>query len=575
MSQVNGVNEQPLSEPTVDVMFVDGMYHCLLSTFCLFHDLVWIPHLLCSLQDAIDAILRAMQYNGNDSSTNMFNVLSGEKVAKHNFASTSQKLMLNKNGSKKSEKGLSSVVTRINNQLNWSPSTSLDSGVRKVLAWYLNHDFRPGQSMFDVKREIIESGILQKVKQECDHDDIYCLRGETVLPCASECSNDFFCRTSALDEAIALSREASSQCKIIYYTVSLGHDLEKMRLKADPPNKSKNDGVCNLAFVSKQSILFATLQEDLDGGVRNSQQLVHRGWTLIPVNDNIDGLHHAEKSAIKLSPGNFFHSSIESAMYVDENFPMTPTLEDILFTVKLLSRRKDTQGKPVSGKIVDEKGDEIKYEIGSEQRHAVLLLPVLQDIENGKYTPFAATEKVDFHRAIKVLEKENHVYVGENRKSWTLQYNFFGKAQFYLNACELSSGCESEIVKYNLKHWARSNWLVHKVQGLDAKGLRCEWYKEHVHWESSVDQLSFAHIMARREIEMFSVAEGEKMPIQGEDTSQLNSDENEWHLINRQNENRDGYVRIVGQNTLQVERGVWDNMRTITKAKEKRQRAKR
>ena len=530
---------------------------------------------LCSFQDAVDAILRAMQYNGKDSSK-MFN-LSGEKISARTFSNNFQKLILQvKHEPESTENGLFSAVARVENKLKWAPSTSLHSGIRKLLAWYLNHDFKHGQPMLDFKRDILESDIVQEIKQECDHDDIYCLRGETILPCASECSNEFFCKTSVLDDVIELSREASSQCNIVYYTVSLGHELEKMRLKAEPPHKAKNDEVvCNLAFVSKESTLFGNLQEDLGRGGRDSDNLVHRGWTLIPINDNIDGLSHDEKSAIKLSPGNFFHSSIESAMYVDENFPVTPTLEDVLFTVKLLSRRKNPNGKPVSGKIVDEKGDQVKYEIGSEQRHAVLLLPVLQDIENGKYKPFAASEKVDFHKAIKVLEKENHVYVGANRKSWTLQYSFFGKAPFYLNACELSSGCESEIVKYNLKHWARTNWVVHKVQGPDAKDLRCEWYREHVHWDNAVDQLSFAHVMARREIENVSTAQGEKMPIQRKELLDINSDENEWHLINRQNQKRDNYVRVVGQNTLKVERGVWDDMRTITKARQNEHRGKK
>jgi hypothetical protein len=35
----------------------------------------------------------------------------------------------------------------------------------------------------------------------------------------------------------------------------------------------------------------------------------------------------------------------------------------------------------------------------------------------------------------------------------------------------------------------------------ESRQLRCDWYQEHVQWGSDLDQLSFAHVMAKRELE--------------------------------------------------------------------------
>ena len=51
-----------------------------------------------------------------------------------------------------------------------------------------------------------------------------------------------------------------------------------------------------------------------------------------------------------------------------------------------------------------------------------------------------------------------------------------------------------------MKHWVRTRWVVHDVQLEEARLLRCDWYQEHLTWGNQLDQLSFAHVMAVREL---------------------------------------------------------------------------
>lgn len=52
-----------------------------------------------------------------------------------------------------------------------------------------------------------------------------------------------------------------------------------------------------------------------------------------------------------------------------------------------------------------------------------------------------------------------------------------------------------------MKHWIRTRWVVHDMKLEEGRELRCDWFEEHVQWGNELDQLSFAHVMARRELE--------------------------------------------------------------------------
>jgi len=98
---------------------------------------------------------------------------------------------------------------------------------------------------------------------------------------------------------------------------------------------------------------------------------------------------------------------------------------------------------------------------------------------------------------------------------------------------------------------------MHDLQSEEGRQVRCDWYAEHVHWENALDQLSFAHVMARREVERkFALDEPDDharnaMPKHPE--LEGNTDAPEWHSILNYDEGDGSGVRGGG---LVVPQGV-------------------
>ena len=70
----------------------------------------------------------------------------------------------------------------------------------------------------------------------------------------------------------------------------------------------------------------------------------------------------------------------------------------------------------------------------------------------------------------------------------------------FLNRDIMKSGSEPAY-KFEMRVWARSRWVLHDMQHDKGRQLRCKWYQEHIEWGSPLDQLTFAYVMACREVE--------------------------------------------------------------------------
>ena len=51
-----------------------------------------------------------------------------------------------------------------------------------------------------------------------------------------------------------------------------------------------------------------------------------------------------------------------------------------------------------------------------------------------------------------------------------------------------------------VNHWIQSKWIAHNFQLEEARQIRYDWYFEHFIWGNWFDQISFAYVMAPREI---------------------------------------------------------------------------
>ena len=83
----------------------------------------------------------------------------------------------------------------------------------------------------------------------------------------------------------------------------------------------------------------------------------------------------------------------------------------------------------------------------------------------------------------------------------------------------------------------RTRWLLHDLEYETSRKFRCDWYKEHISWQSDYEQLSFAHLMAQREVER-RILRNEpddlsRRAVRLKEDPDIDrfTDRNSWHLI--------------------------------------------
>jgi UDP-glucuronate 4-epimerase len=162
-------------------------------------------------------------------------------------------------------------TTLANQHLNFSATTSIETGIDKFVDWYKQRETK-------------------------------------TMPCASECViQQGVCFKSMWDIAANHSKSLTQGCSIIVFTSALGSQL------SDINQGNTNVPVhCNIAFISAHSELSTISKYDKN----------YKGWSYILVDDsNIsDGFIKEPRRASrvpKLSPGLFFSSSVHHAIYID------------------------------------------------------------------------------------------------------------------------------------------------------------------------------------------------------------------------------------------------------------------
>jgi hypothetical protein len=415
----------------------------------------------------------------------------------------------------------SQLALKTRHALRWSPSTTLKVGLAKTLAWHLDDTFPYGDKID--KHVSVETGDQFRTRvgiDTCAPDDLLCHVGPTYLPCLSECSTKDQCTASIFEGVASLVHESTEGCDIVLYTQMLGYDVQDIKLQA---NYKEDAGimVCNFAFVPETSRLVdAVIKKVPEGqlksfGVKQSSKdakdpegfkkrkleglngrLLYKGWILIWVKDAHKPLPAADMAALKLSPGKMFSRDVHHALFVDEGFPVSPNRDDVLFLVGQ-THRPMLPDRNAYRKV--ESGKKIKYRLSAEpERRATMLMSPL------KYKRFTETgepARISVYEATKYMQVE----IGENPEAKEAtglkkQREFYERVQTFVNRLDFRSNNEPWY-KYDLKNWIRTRWIVHNLKLEEARQLRCDWYQEHVQWNNTLDQLSFAHVMTTRELE--------------------------------------------------------------------------
>jgi len=532
------------------------------------------------VEDAVNAIIAAMQYSSTGNSPTTFNIGSGEMESLSSISDEIQYLtsddstMIKTDGKSLLSKSVIDVEQSSaarsasldsNEYLRWSATTSLQHGVAKLLAWHLDRalPFFPPAPKPDKPDEASEvalfvskpldgEDILSKrsIKACVNSDDPTCLyEPHTALPCASECSTKT-CIPSVFDSVISLSRDVTEGCEVVLYTMSLGADIDSLDLRTvyndgEEFEKWGEPSVCTMAYIPSDSTLTKNIigkvppaslakmdisaESDLKTKVKVlNGHLVHQGWVLIFVDNAIEPLTAEDVYLPKITPGLLFHSSVFRALFVDENFNISPTPEDAQFLTSEMARGK-VKKRTVMGP--DAKGRTVKYKLPEEpQRRAVLLVAPMKEHP-------ADGDKINLRDVTKLMMKEIGLKPNEHEpKEIRAQREYYERAKSLINSFDLRTLLPVARHKIEIKDFIRSRWVIHDMRLEEAHQLRCEWYREHVKWNTHLDQLSFSYVMAKRELTRKIITE-QPLETESEKLTLLQmvintrSDAKEWHPI--------------------------------------------
>jgi hypothetical protein len=615
---------------------------------------------LLFVDDAVDAIISALQYRFDKPTTV---TVPAERNTSVESLSSTVKSLLHGNSTDHFILPINNVKTTLENQKEQSlilpktEQTPLKDGLVKSIAWHMDRltPFGPApistqdaDNSTDTKPVETGDKFLQRHKMKtCRPYDVSCHKNNDYLPCNSECNTHQNCVPSIFDETRELIYNVSEGCDIAMYTQMLGYNVEDAELHAEYMDDSDLDDdellVCNFAFVPRESDLVSLVTSKVpseqlakfgieprssDRSSRDLRErkldvlngrLLYRGWILIWVKDGVRELSAPDASLMKLSPSKFFHPSVRYGLFVEDNFKVSPNLDDVLFLVDQMHRQKlPTRSLKKEVEIESPNGPitkKVKISIpGEPARRAAILFaplrypniddPIIEQYREGnrKLTMNHATKFMGYEVGYQPGEKESH--------SLRRQREFYDRILSNVNKQnELRSNFEP-LYRFDMRHWIRSRWVLHDFTLEEARLLRCDWYQEHVQWGNDLDQLSFAKIMGMRDINRRIAHKEPDDHVKSfvEEHPELHDliDSYEWHPMETEmknlyhepvnwnsyhlastkvtigangdpkegedlvGENAPLYVRIMSERVMDISRKIWTKMRkNLAKAKRK------
>ncbi|GKY94927.1 hypothetical protein MPSEU_000457600 [Mayamaea pseudoterrestris] len=458
--------------------------------------------------------------------------------------------------------------------LSWFPRTTISEGVIRTLAWYLDQTAPPPPlaNANHSSSALSGDGLLARHSlPSCPLDDPSCRIGSTSHPCASECSYANKCSTSMFDSMLNVVHDVTEGCEIVLYTQLLVKDASDFKLHTEYMDEG-TPLICTVAFVAFESPLVQSVvqkvpdHEQVQLGViprpedygsqdalhnlkriKLNGRLLYQGWILVWPDEVPDPLPHALKYLVKLAPGRLFSESVKQAVFIEESFGVSPKHDDIKFLVQQLKR--DALPKRTVKKKTPPK---TKIRLPAEpSRRAVILMSELRHQESYR-SESAWKDKISIRQASRFMRFEcGERSLGKEPSSIKAQREFYERIVSFVNRNTMRSPLEPPYT-FAMKHWARTRWVVHDLELAEGRQLRCDWYKEHTRWEgSSVDQLSFAYVMAKRELARRLTTEAEltdrglKALADWTEIKRLLTDVFEWYpLLSERNKDYTPYGEV-------------------------------
>jgi len=420
------------------------------------------------IDDAVDALMSAMQFRTTSGKPGVINVGSGEGTTLREIARQMEELMprtveiKDLGAPSKASTTAFASTERLSQILRFKPKIPLKEGLARLLAWHYDRAFPNGGRPQEENRNIVSHGVAS-----CSPFDKECLHGAPVYPCVSECSHENQCSTSYYDDILDLTRSLTSQCEAVLYTVALEYDLTDLGFSdaaASPKSNSyMQDTVCNIAFVSDSSPLVRRLRQENGfpalstilqvfskvAGITSdnkSKSLRHGFWTLVPISTQsyATGDGYFMKLVPKLSPGLFFGAATRYAIYCERNV--------IFESIPLLL--KEAQMQPYSEGV------------------------------NGATAMLIGRER---------LGRSKSRQVNNNESIQNAAYRM------------IQIGVIEEITTHpDLE----SSWMVHTLQNEDSRLFRCDVFGEIIQWNVGTDKSAMEFVIGLHDMWSRVIATG-------------------------------------------------------------------
>jgi hypothetical protein len=321
------------------------------------------------------------------------------------------------------------------------------------------------------------------------------------LLCASECSSSQdTCLPSAWDETASLTRNVTEGCQVVVLTQAGSAATKDLPTAEDRDEVGINDWLtCNVAFVAQSSLLVqsviqkvpnadlvrlgVTPQPGDDARAIHTRKLhtlngklLYRGWILVWV-DTTWTENDESATLLKVSPGRFFAPDVEYALYCEAT--VTPSWEDIQF---LLQQMRRSAWPARNAKLGTQ-----HYRLPAEPpRRAILLVSALEHAQH---------HKLNLKKAVSLWHEQQQP-VGYNVTRLLQLATRYDEFDVWMNRQRHQRRYYKPPpldYRYQLKHWARTRWVLHDVQYPE---VRCEWYRQRAGGEA----LALSHVLAVRDM---------------------------------------------------------------------------
>ena len=495
------------------------------------------------IDDAVDAIMAAMQYKSVEGVPVVFNVGTGrgstlkqlENVLLKSFPSVQ-----NEGSTVDGRQPTTSIASTARSEtlLGFKAQTSLEEGLAHTVSWHLDRSLpysNNPSSTPNLERQSFESATtsaLDTLRPKCSPLDRECLRGSPVFPCASECSKSERCTPSLWDDVASLSKAVTSGCDAVLYTILLDEDAEQIPsatfaagvdsfpfMGAGLPTDLGKRTVarCNVAFVSEQSPLVQRLksegeeyvEDDTTSGLPNL--LRHGFWTVLPVRtpskkDSSAWLHafsgqYALEYLPKLSPGLFFGSSVRYAAYADP----TVVLDNLPKLLKMVEDGPQTSSGP----------DQLSTVFLLSTKH-----PTCDPSVRGSTCEWSRPPKND-----------------------SLQAGIYNTVRVALRG---------ELLGGSLDPTLDTSFVIHALRGEDARLFRCDVYTEVAQWGASGDEVAVEFMVSLHDLWSKAVTHWNGQNAWLIDNEAENKETDEGAETGKENEGSSAYMGILSSSDTQL-----------------------